>query len=431
MKKSLFTDTMIKRLKPEPSDYCRSEGNGFTVRVMPSGVKTWLYLYAFDGKRRKMNLGSYPDVTLETARTKFEDARRQVRNGVDPVSLKEQQKEDRLNADTISDLITEYIEKHAMPHKRGWKEDKRILEYDALPAWGKRKAADISKRDVVLLLEGIVKRGAPGSANNNFKIIRRMFSFAVQRDILKTSPCIGVSMPAPLIRKDRFLNEEEIKTFWTNLDTCHASNEVRRALRLILLTGQRPGEVIGMSSSEIDGNIWTIPASRAKNKREHRVYLTKTALELIGPLQVLDEQTKKVKPKGFIFPCPHSAKIQHIENTVPAQVIRLNMSVPVMFKGKPVFDRKGQPVTENLLGVSDFTPHDLRRTCATFLSKIGFMDEIIDAVLNHTKQGIIRTYNVNRYEKEIQQALESWERKLTAILSCSTSNVIPITRKAA
>ncbi len=431
MKKSLFTDTMIKRLKPEPSDYCRSEGNGFTVRVMPSGVKTWLYLYAFDGKRRKMNLGSYPDVTLETARTKFEDARRQVRNGVDPVSLKEQQKEDRLNADTISDLITEYIEKHAMPHKRGWKEDKRILEYDALPAWGKRKAADISKRDVVLLLEGIVKRGAPGSANNNFKIIRRMFSFAVQRDILKTSPCIGVSMPAPLIRKDRFLNEEEIKTFWTNLDTCHASNEVRRALRLILLTGQRPGEVIGMSSSEIDGNIWTIPASRAKNKREHRVYLTKTALELIGPLQVLDEQTKKVKPKGFIFPCPHSAKIQHIENTVPAQVIRRNMSVPVMFKGKPVFDRKGQPVTENLLGVSDFTPHDLRRTCATFLSKIGFMDEIIDAVLNHTKQGIIRTYNVNRYEKEIQQALESWERKLTAILSCSTSNVIPITRKAA
>lgn len=101
-------------------------------------------------------------------------------------------------------------------------------------------------------------------------------------------------------------------------------------------------------------------------------------------------------------------------------------AIPVLHNGKPVYDASGKPVTENILGVSGFTPHDLRRTCATFMSKIGFMDEIIDAVLYHTKQGIIRTYNVNRYDKEIQQALEAWERKLNSIITAKESNVIPI-----
>lgn len=291
MKKTLFTDKMIKALKPESTDYSRSEGNGFTVRVMPSGVKTWLYVYAFDGKRRKMNLGQYPAISLEDARSRFEDARRQVKNGVDPLAAAEQAKVERIKAPTVADLIDEYIEKHAKPNKRGWAEDKRILERDALPAWGKRKAADITKRDVVLLLEKIVERGSPGSANNNFKIIRKMFSFAVERDILQISPCIGVKMPSPLVIKDRALSEQEISTLWRALDTCHASDEIKRALKLILVTGQRPGEVIGMHPREIDGHWWTIPAERSKNKRSHRVYLTKTALELIGP-----------ECNGYVFP---------------------------------------------------------------------------------------------------------------------------------
>jgi len=89
MKKTTFTDTMIKKLKPLDDDYSRSEGNGFTIRVMPSGVKTWLYQYQLDGKRRKMSLGSYPDITMETARSHFEDAKKKVKNGIDPVAEKE------------------------------------------------------------------------------------------------------------------------------------------------------------------------------------------------------------------------------------------------------------------------------------------------------------------------------------------------------
>lgn len=439
MKVTTFTDIMIRKLKPEAKEYRRSEGNGFTIRVMPSGVKTWLYLYTIDEKRRCKNLGQYSDVPLEEAREKFDEAKRMVKKGIDPLTVEDQKKDELRKAPTVAMLIEEYIEKHAKPTKRGWAEDKRILEHDALPTWGKRKAHDITKRDVVLLLESIIERGSPGSANNNFKIIRKMFRFAVQRDIIEHSPCDGVVMPAPLNRGDRVLSEAEIKTFWNSLDTCHVSGDIKRALRLILLTGQRPGEVIGMNTSELDGRWWTIPAERSKNKRSHRVYLTDTALKLIGQLEILNPETKEMEPKGYIFPSPRTNKdadgnllpVKPIEVSAIAHVIRRNSAVSVNVDGKPVFDKEGTPVIVNKIGVTDFTPHDLRRTAATFMSQIGFMDEVIDAVLNHTKQGIIRTYNLNRYDKEKQQALEAWERKLNSIITGKESKIIPMKRKAA
>lgn len=421
-KQITFTDKFLNgnECKPTAKKFIKSEGNGFTVRIWPSGAKTLLYRYSFDGKVRELNLGEYPAVKLETARLKFQEARQQVKNGIDPLAAKEQEEDERRKAPTVADLIDEYIEKHAKPSKRSWYEDERILKKDALQTWGKRKAADITKRDVVLLLEKIVDRGSPGSANSNFKIIRKMFKFAVQRDILQHTPCEGVVMPAPLNRGSRVLSSEEIKTLWGSLDKCHVSHEAMTAIRLILLTGQRPGEIIGMHTSEIDGNWWTIPAERSKNKKAHRVYLTDTALELIG----------NIPAEGFIFPSP-TDKARPMGRLTISQAVGRNLSWPVLVNGNPVFDKQGKPVTENLIGIADFVPHDLRRTCATFMSGLGFHDEIIDAVLNHTKQGIIRTYNLNRYDKEKQQALESWERKLLSIIQGVESNVIPISRRKA
>ena len=385
------------------------------------------FTYTFDGKRRQMNLGSYPDKGLADAKTDYSAAYsilHDKNNPRDPQQERDQKhdserqkREEHRLALTVAELITEYIEKHAKPTKRSWSEDKRILNKDALVVWGKRKVADIKKRDIVLLLESIVERGSPGSANNNFKIIRKMFRFAVQRDIIVHSPCDGVVMPAPLNRGERALSETEIKILWHSLDTCNASHEIKTAIRLILVTAQRPGEVIGMHTSEIDGHWWTIPAERSKNKMAHRVYLTDTALNLIGALETLDTKTKEMQPKGFIFPCTAIKKVQAMGRLSISQAVARNLASPVLLNGKPVFDKKGEPITENKLGVEDFTPHDLRRSAATLMSEIGFMDEVIDAVLNHTKQGIIRTYNLNRYDKEKQQVLETWGCKLDSIIT--------------
>lgn len=433
MKVTTFTDTMIKKLKPEEKKYIRGEGNGFTIRVMPSGVKTWLYVYAFDGKRREMKLGSYPDVSLVTAHSKFEDARKMIKNGIDPMEEMEQAAHARRMAPTVAKLVEEYIEKHAKKFKRSWQDDERLLNVEIVPVWGKRKAADIKKRDITLLLESIVERGTPAMSNQVLKITRKMFNFAVERDILQHTPFTGVKALAPNNSRERTLTEAEIRTLWGSIDNAAISNEIKRALKLVLVTAQRPGEVSGMHTSEIDGRWWTIPAGRAKNGREQRVYLTDTALELIGDLTVIDEETGGEVPKGYIFPTPHTKKNQPIDSHALPVAVRRNLAWPITdTKGKPLYTKYGKPATENKLGIDQFTPHDLRRTAATFMAGMGFMDEIIDAVLNHTKKGIIGTYNRHKYDREKQQALEAWERKLNSITTGeSAGKIIPLSRAMA
>lgn len=446
-----FTDLFVKNLKQREKEHIVREKGGFGVRVMPSGRKVFFFMYRIDGQRRFLNLGTYKDtnypngVTLARAHAEFEAELANVKllkagrvEGIDPVQLKLNKKAEREeinDAPTIDDLINEYITKHAKKFKRSWQEDERLLVKDASPIWGYRKAADIKKRDVVLLLEKIVERGSPGTANSLFRCIRKMFNWSVERDILEHSPCDGVKMPAPIIDRSRTLSEAEIKTLWSNLDAASISGEIKRAIKLIFVTAQRPGEVIGMHTDEIDndGRWWTIPAERSKNNKAHRVYLTDSALELIGDLTVTDKITGKDLPKGFIFACPDDKKIQSISEKSLSKAIRRNLAWPVLHKGKPVFGADGNAVTENRLGIDHFTPHDGRRTAATFISKIGFIDEVIDAILNHTKKGIIKTYNQNKYDVEKQAALEAWDRKLINIITSTESNIIPKTigKKAA
>jgi hypothetical protein len=147
----------------------------------------------------------------------------------------------------------------------------------------------------------------------------------------------------------------------------------------------------------------------------HRIflYLTSTPLDLIAD-QVAANKTAQEIPEdtdyhGFIFDSPASGRLkadgtpkdpQAIAVNALAFCIHRNTAWPVVdAKGKPLFTADGKPAVKNLLGVADFTPHDLRRTAATFMSQLGMLDEVIDAVLNHTKQGIIRTYNLNRYDR--------------------------------
>ncbi|QWV98805.1 integrase arm-type DNA-binding domain-containing protein [Geomonas nitrogeniifigens] len=433
MKVTTFTDTMIRKLKPTEKKYLRAEGNGFSVRVMPSGLKTWLYVYTFDSKRREMNLGSYPDVSLETARGRFEEARKKVKNGINPVAEMEEAAEERRKAPTVADLCAEYIERHAKKFKRSWATDERILNHDIIPAWGKRKAADIKKRDVVLILEKIVDRGAPSMANNTFAVIRKMFAWAVEKDILTTTPCFGVKMPAPKVSRERVLSESEIRTFWQSLDSCGMSVNSRNALRLILLTAQRPGEVIRMHTSEINGEWWTIPAERSKNKKSHRVHLSHLAREILGDAveSAAGGASDKEGYQGFVFPSRLGGGAKSIAPMALVKAVGKNLAWPVIdAKGEPLLDAEGKPVTVNRIGIDHFTPHDLRRTAATCMAESGEMDEVIDAVLNHAKQGIIRVYNQFKYDNQKKAALDAWARKLSAIIGGTKSNVIPFQRKS-
>ena len=447
-----FDDPTIRNLKPldKTYDVTSDKESGFGIRIHPSGTMTFFYLYKVDGQRRFMTLGNYPSTTLKKARgnyqaelEKVKALRRGSKDGVDPVQEIKRQKRERLDTErqrienelkelaalTIETLVTDYIKLYAEKFKRSWKKDEQILNRDVLPLWGKRKAEGIKRTDVVSLLDGIVSRNAPIMANNTFAVIRKMFNWALEKGKLESTPCNGLKLPSPKVERDRVLSEKEIKILWESIDRTDLkmSDGIKRALKLVLVTAQRPGEIVGLHIKEIDGKWWTLPAERSKNAREHRVYLTATALELIGPLEVLDKDTKEMKPKGYIFKTPLTKKDNSIgETSLPIAVMR-SLNYPVTDdKGDQLYNEDGKPVTENRLGIDQFTPHDLRRTAATFMSQLGFMDEVIDSVLNHKKKGIIKTYNKNKYDKEKQQALEAWERKLKSITSGTASKVVSI-----
>ena len=138
-------------------------------------------------KRRELNLGNYPEVSLETARGKFEDSRKKAKNGIDPILEKEVAVAEQLQAPTVHELIKEFIKRHAKPKTRNWQDTERMLNKQLDPSWGKRKVKDITKRDVSVLLDTIVDHGSPATSNQLLKLARKMFNFAIEQDILQTS----------------------------------------------------------------------------------------------------------------------------------------------------------------------------------------------------------------------------------------------------
>ena len=216
-----------------------------------------------------MTLGSYPGLGLADARIKLSEARKLLEQGSDPGDREVQQRRAERVAETVAQLADAYLEKWARPHKRSAAEDERILHKDVLPAWGRRKANDIARRDVIALLDNIVDRGSPVAANRTLALIRRMFGWALSRDIVQTNPCIAVKPPGVETRRDRVLSVEEIAAFWRALEDpgIGVSKPIRLALKLQLATAQRKGEVIDAEWSEFDlaDGVWTIPGERAKN----------------------------------------------------------------------------------------------------------------------------------------------------------------------
>lgn len=276
------------------------------------------------------------------------------------------------------------------------------------PVIGRRKAKDIKRRDLVLLLEKIVDRGSPNQSWQTLKVLRRMFNFAVERDILEYSPCTHIKPVAKLKSKTRWLTDDEIKWLWNKLTTVELADRIsdatRRALKVILVTGQRPGEVLGIEWSEIDGDWWTIPPNKTKNGREQRVFLTPLAKELIGNYG------------SYPFPSPRSGGQMDVNNLGRA-VRRL------------LTNHNAAQAKKERAEVEKFTPHDLRRTAATHMAQLGIAEFVIGKVLNHTNESITGVYNRYAYDEEKQQALTSWAERLNEIVSkTQTPAAQPATR---
>ena len=396
-----FTDRSIAALKPKPGRYEVWEDGrtGLGVRVSPSGRKTWVYLYRFDGKPRRMTIGIYPALGLASARVQHSTAREQLGRDIDPGSLRVAQRHADRRAETVSDLIDEYLSKYARPKKRDkGKADERALNREVLPLWGRKKAKAITRRDVIRLLDGIVERGSPIMANRLLEIVRRMFAFGVERGILEDSPCILVKPPSPERARDRTLSADEIKTLWSKLDSAKMRDGTKLALRLLLVTGQRRSEVVMAPWSEFntEAATWDIPAERTKNGCPHSVPLSSLALDLLA-------QAKKLAVEsGWVFPGPSEAKRVTMTPGAVSQAVHANLAH---------------------FGIEPFSPHDLRRTFTSGMSELGIDRLTEQRLLNHLDQTVTgRHYDrYNRWPERVR-AMDAWA---THLIEITTSEAMP------
>jgi len=385
-----LTDRLLKALKTEETleeFWDQSFPGSFGVRVMKGGRKTFVLMYRTGGRRRRMKLGTYPVLSLAEARRDAFGVLGAVERGEDPA---EKRKQDR-NAGTFEELAQLYLEMHARPHKKAAsiKEDTRILTTYLLPAWGRRTFQSITRSDVIRLLDEIkFKRGAPVMANRVKALASTIFNFAGRKALVPetfANPCTNVEQPTKEKSRDRVLSDDEIKALWGDLE--NRAEPTASIYRLVLLTGQRPGEVKAMRWPDIDGeNIWTIPATETKNHREHKVPLSSHALAVIERLRSLTGDAE------FVFAAPGGGHIRWLQKM--SQRIQKNTGF-------------------------NFRPHDLRRTCATNLSKLGVDDVTIAKILNHSWPLRHMTAVYNRWERlpEMRQALERWGERLERMVT--------------
>jgi integrase len=389
-----FTDKSIVALRPKTERYEIWEGGGFGIRVSPRGTKAWVWVYHFAGRPRRMTLGTYSAIGLADAHIKLADARKLLERGIDPGDREVQTRRAERAAETLTELAEAYLDKWARPRKRSASEDERILRKDVIPAWGRRKAKDIARRDVIALLDGIVDRGSPVAANRTLAVVRRMFGWALSRDMIPANPCSAVKAPGKETRRDRVLNADEIAALWRSLDNpaIPISQPIRLALKLQLATAQRKGEVIDAEWSELDldEGIWTIPGERAKNGLPHRVPLSPLALAVLDEIRTMVVDSRQSK---WLFRSPRR------EGPITG----------------PAVDHAMRDNRE-ALGTGDATPHDLRRTAASHMTSIGISRLVVSKILNHAEPGITAVYDRHSYDREKRTALNAWGERLEEII---------------
>jgi integrase len=318
--------------------------------------------------------------------------------GIDPGREATDAKYRRRAAQTFKDLLDEYWDMELSKTPTG-KERKRLVEKDALHKWKKRKITDIKRRDAVLLLDGVRER-APVGANRLQTVLVRMFNFAAERGIIDFSPLNNMRRGEEESRA-RVLTDDEIRVLWACLDLERTDIDIYRltklALKSILLTGQRPGEITNMRWDQLDGDTWIIPKAVRKNNEENRVPVLPLMAEILYKAKKYAGQSEYVFRSSYKESSP--VTVGSLANAIRRHRVEM--------------------------GIDHFTPHDIRRTTRTRLAEIGVTDVVAEKVLGHKLQGILAVYNRYSYDTEKRQALAAWEKKLAEIMEIpSSENVI-------
>lgn len=402
----------VEAMKADPSKRIEVPDGGMTglyLVVQPTGGKGWAFRYRFGGKPSKLTIGKWPDVGLAEARRAAAEALEKIEGGIDPAEEKRASRpisEEALDRDKVQNLLAQYRKRH-LSTKRSGEDAYRFLERFALEPWKDKAIQSISKRDVIDLLDGIVDSGRGITANRVRAHLSTFFNWCVGRDVLAASPMTGIKKPAKETSRDRVLTDREIRLF---MAACDQVGEPWGPMgMLLMLTGQRLNEVARMSLGEISGEEWHIPAERTKNKKAHLVPLSGAARA------VLDQKIHVENPARFIFCTNGRTPVSGFDKARATIAAKMEQA-----------SRKETP---EAAPIPHWTFHDLRRTLATGLARLGTPVRVTEAVLNHvsgTGGGIVGVYQRHDFASEKREALEAWARALDTITGNGLENVVQL-----
>lgn len=406
---------MVATLPPGDHTDPATPGLQLRVRATRSGAsRTWLLRYRWREEWVRIVLGHAGTMSLAEARERALELRRAIDDGIDPRRARPRRRErpppvplssaparpdDRYS---VTYLASEFLERHIRPHHKRPEYVAAILERDVLKAWRSRDARTIEPHEVIELLDGIVDRGSRVMANRVAGILGQMFRFGIHRRIVKGSPVQLLYLPGGKEKpRDRALTEAELRAYLKDPIACTRFPRLSHVITLLLLTGQRRGEIAKARWSEVDftSTTWTIPDENSKTGRGHVVPLSTWAVEEFRALKALAGRSRWILP-GADPGAPLDAKL--------------------LTRGIAKCQRRFKEC-----GISAFTLHDLRRTCRTGLARLKVAPHIAERVLNHAQETIPGTYDTHDYLEEKREALDRWACELKR-LAVELQEIVPL-----
>ena len=329
----------------------------------------------------RVTIGKYPDIDLKTARLKTDEFRKLVALGVDPRDAKQ----DKLSKQqmTVDRMVCEFITRYAKPKNSSWKQAENNLKLYLLGELGNRSIHDVRRQDIHLILDDLVEQGKNTAANRALAHIRKFFGWLVERGYLEHSPADHIKPRHEEQERERVLTDGEIRSIWNAADAM--SGPYSAWLKLCFLCGQRRLETASLRRSQIIDGCWHLSGADTKNKQLHIIPLSRQAMAIVDELLNQDgEYLIKTGRTG----------------------------------DKPVNGfSKAKVQLDHYSGVSDWKIHDIRRTVATNLSKLGVDRFLLQRVMNHTDKSVTKIYDRYSYLDEKREALQKWADRLDEIVN--------------
>jgi len=425
-----LTDRRVRAAKAEPGgrlELWDANMPGLGLRVAPEtpqgpGTKTWFVRYRVAGAQRRMKLGTYPALSLSAAHDAARDIFKQVSKGEDPAVAK--CVEPPAAPETFAAVAEEFITRHVRVKNRPVtaKGAERIIRVELITAWGTKPIESITRRNVIDLLDTIVDRGTPIWANRTLAAARKMFNWCIERDIIKTSPCDRVKPPGNETERQRVLTDEEVRVIWQAAESLGPA--FGPIIRMCLLTAQRKGETTAMRWKDLDLEkmVWTIPREVTKGDRAHEVPLSSLALKVLrAQNQLGDFVFPGREPKDNDAQEEPKEKVGKPFNGFSKAKDRIDVKAHELLQ-REAKERGDDP--EKVKPLDPWTIHDLRRTAATGMARLGVPRLVISKIENHVEGGVTKLYDRYAYDAEKRDALDRWAAKVESLINPPPDNVV-------